>query len=99
MMDGAVGTFEVMVLIGCNDGHPGQLAKVLEALCVDNTRMAIRCRFPPVSSSPAAGLPRRHWKLRLGSRMGWGRRWQAAGWASSPAEGPALAGEGGQGVL
>ena len=38
MMDGAVGTFEVMVLIGCNDGHPGQLVKVLEALCVDNTR-------------------------------------------------------------
>ncbi len=38
MMDDAVGTFEVMVLIGCSDGRPGQLVTMLEALCVDNAR-------------------------------------------------------------
>jgi hypothetical protein len=42
MMDGAVATFEVMLLIGCSDEHPGHFKKVLEALCVDNTRSS-RC--------------------------------------------------------
>ena len=42
MMDGAVATFEVMLLIGCSDEHPGHFKEVLEALCVDNTRSS-RC--------------------------------------------------------
>ena len=51
MMDGAVATFEVMLLIGCSDEHPGHFEKVLEALCVDHTRSS-RCTRSCRCTSP-----------------------------------------------